>query len=849
MIPAQFLLSALMMNKFKTSLKSLVAVSALFFSISAYSQPNLTPYKPAAWSDKIVVSTGTGTSTDSSPLTTGDTLYVDWAVANLGGTPAGSFSVALYVDGVFQTSWGLSSLANSSYTYALDYSIGSLSAGSHTIQITADSGGTVVESNESDNTYTKTITLTALTAPAPTLVAPANGATGLATTPAFSWTAVTNVTGYRIIAATSAADLPTDPTTGTNGPSAAINATPTNTTYTPTIPLLPGTTYYWEVHGRNGAADIGAWSSVRSFTTAPAPSGLTIVPNFDSTITSDPQAATIEATINAAIAAYQSSFSDPVTVNITFHKMASGLGQSSGVYYQVFSYSSYRAALAAHATTPDDTTALAHLPGGGSNPVTGDASMNVKLALARALGFTANPPAGQPDGTISLNLAIMNLSGAGSDPSKYSLFSSVSHEIDEVLGMGSTLDSVKSGSASLSGPVSPEDLFRYDAGGARNYTTNAGATSFFSIDGTTDLAQFNQVQSGDLGDWYSFGGGVTPQVQDAFTSPNVSPVLGVELRVLDAIGYTRVLPQASIVASAGTGGVISPAGSFNKNLGSSQPFTATPNASNIVSQWLVDAAVVQTGGSNYTLANIQTNHTVQVTFASKTNQTITFGALPGKNFGDPPFSVSATASSGLPVSFSIFSGPATISGTNVTITAAGNVVVRASQAGNTNYNSAANVDQSFTVAKANQTITFGTLTNRALGETFAVAGTASSGLPVSFSIFSGPATIAAGNVTVTNTGVVVVRAAQAGNTNYNTASNVDQAFTVFPPPSLTVAPSGQNVVLSWTNSVPGFTLLGGTNLAQIATWTAVAPSPVIVNGRYVVTNTTSGPRKFYQLKK
>jgi hypothetical protein len=80
------------------------------------------------------------------------------------------------------------------------------------------------------------------------------------------------------------------------------------------------------------------------------------------------------------------------------------------------------------------------------------------------------------------------------------------------------------------------------------------------------------------------------------------------------------------------------------------------------------------------------------------DQTITFGALSNQTFPVSPFAVSATASSGLPVSFIIASGPATISGNTVTITGAGIVVVRASQAGNASFNPAPTVDQSFTVA-------------------------------------------------------------------------------------------------------------------------------------------------------
>src|SRR5207237_440890 len=73
--------------------------------------------------------------------------------------------------------------------------------------------------------------------------------------------------------------------------------------------------------------------------------------------------------------------------------------------------------------------------------------------------------------------------------------------------------------------------------------------------------------------------------------------------------------------------------------------------------------------------------------------------------GNGTFAVSSTASSGLAVAFSIVSGPATISGNTVTITGGGTVTVRATQAGDANWNAATSVDQSFTVAKAALTVT------------------------------------------------------------------------------------------------------------------------------------------------
>jgi parallel beta-helix repeat protein len=182
----------------------------------------------------------------------------------------------------------------------------------------------------------------------------------------------------------------------------------------------------------------------------------------------------------------------------------------------------------------------------------------------------------------------------------------------------------------------------------------------------------------------------------------------------------------------------------------------------------------QPGNTNYNAAT-----PVSQSFTSKLSQTVTFAAIPSKVYGNPPFALSATASSGLVVTFRIVSGPATVSGSTVTITGAGTVIVEASQTGNTTYNAASAVRQSFTVAKANQTISFPAITSKSSGTPpFTVTATGSSGLQVSFRIVSGPATISRDTVTVTGPGTVVVEASQAGNTNYNAATPVSQSFAV-----------------------------------------------------------------------
>jgi rhamnogalacturonan endolyase len=94
---------------------------------------------------------------------------------------------------------------------------------------------------------------------------------------------------------------------------------------------------------------------------------------------------------------------------------------------------------------------------------------------------------------------------------------------------------------------------------------------------------------------------------------------------------------------------------------------------------------------------------------AKASQSITFPNPGTKTFGDAPFALAAAASSGLPVSYVVVSGPATVSGSTLTITGAGSVVVRASQAGNGNYMAAPTVDATFSVSKATAAITFGGL--------------------------------------------------------------------------------------------------------------------------------------------
>jgi hypothetical protein len=82
------------------------------------------------------------------------------------------------------------------------------------------------------------------------------------------------------------------------------------------------------------------------------------------------------------------------------------------------------------------------------------------------------------------------------------------------------------------------------------------------------------------------------------------------------------------------------------------------------------------------------------------SQTVTFPAIGNQTYPAGPFILNATASSGLPVSYGVLSGPATISGNVLTITGAGSISVQASQAGNAQYAAASPVTQTFVVNQA-----------------------------------------------------------------------------------------------------------------------------------------------------
>jgi len=209
-------------------------------------------------------------------------------------------------------------------------------------------------------------------------------------------------------------------------------------------------------------------------------------------------------------------------------------------------------------------------------------------------------------------------------------------------------------------------------------------------------------------------------------------------------------------------------------------------------------------------------------------QTLTFGTLGGQTLGVAPFALTATASSGLAVTFTSNSPMVcTVSGADVTLLTGGTCSITASQAGNSIYAAATSVTQTFTVLKP-QTITFGPLSNQPLNGSAppALSATATSGLAVVFTSNSPKVcTVFEVYITLRSAGTCSITASQSGNAIYAAAAAVTQTFMVVA--SVAAVPERNGVRVLAFNGPMNFPYAGGFPI-----WTpGAAVSPTALAGR------------------
>jgi len=220
----------------------------------------------------------------------------------------------------------------------------------------------------------------------------------------------------------------------------------------------------------------------------------------------------------------------------------------------------------------------------------------------------------------------------------------------------------------------------------------------------------------------------------------------------------------------------------------------------------------QAGNSSW-LAATPVNATIKV---NQAQQSITFTPPATASYGAGPLDLSshASASSGLAVSLSLVSGPASLNGAKVTFTGTGKVVLQAAQAGNANFAAATPVKATITVQPGSQTIAFtpiATVNYGAAPINLATSATATSGLGVSFSLVSGPATLKGTSITITGVGKVIVQATQAGNSNWAAATPVNKTITVQPVPLTVTLKNASMVYGAAVPALTSYTLTGFVN--------------------------------------
>jgi hypothetical protein len=194
----------------------------------------------------------------------------------------------------------------------------------------------------------------------------------------------------------------------------------------------------------------------------------------------------------------------------------------------------------------------------------------------------------------------------------------------------------------------------------------------------------------------------------------------------------------------------------------------------------------------------------------KSDQTITFSSPTSGVVVGQSIALGATSSSGLPIAYSVVSGNATINGNTLLPLGTATLVVRASAPANDTYNAAATeVNFGNPQKGAQQIVEPITSADVPAEKPLTLAATTSAGLPITYTVVSGPAKVDGGTLTFTGTGTVTVRAAQGGNDAYGAASS-DITLTAHPVARLVNISSRIRVPAGGDGGTVGFYVNGDT---------------------------------------
>ena len=301
-----------------------------------------------------------------------------------------------------------------------------------------------------------------------------------------------------------------------------------------------------------------------------------------------------------------------------------------------------------------------------------------------------------------------------------------------------------------------------------------------------------------------------------------------------AIG-TLVINKATPTVAWATPAVITYGTALNATqLDASSPvagtFAYSPAAGTVLAAGSQELSVTftPTDATDYTAATASVTLTVNVQTQTTSLASSTLAYASGVLFGVPPLTLSATSTSGLSVTFTLLSGPATLSVNSLTVNGAGTVAITANQAGNANYAPAPQVVENITVNKALPIVSIASSANPVLLQnaiTLSATIASGAGTPTGTVTFLdgstplGTGTLSGGVVTLTTSSLAAgthsITAAYGGDANFlaSTSSPLTQLVEDFnfnisstsnnPSSSITVMPGGTAVFTFTVSPIDG----------------------------------------------
>jgi hypothetical protein len=385
---------------------------------------------------------------------------------------------------------------------------------------------------------------------------------------------------------------------------------------------------------------------------------------------------------------------------------------------------------------------------------------------------------------------------------------------DQVLPVGTRFVLIDYGSLAGTGGV---------AGNANRYFNGYRDGSSFVLG--LNRYRINYKDSGDAG----FAGAVTLTVIPLV--PPVAALTPTPQTVSGTVGVS-ITPSAALVPSA-FGGTVTY--SINPALPSGMRFDLVTGVISGVPTQALAAAPFTIRGVGATSGDA--NATVNLTIA-QAGQTITFGPTPSATYTPGGGLVlSASASSGLPVSYSSLTPAVCTAGSGaVHMVSAGNCTIAADQPGNANYSATPQVTQTIAIAKAQPaplTLTGApTIINVGATSTLLTSGGSGTGA-ISFSITSGPCSIAGATLTGTATGTCHVTATQAADVNYNAITSNPVTVNVSLSMQAALSLSASPGTIS-TNGTSTLSTTGGSGTGGI-TYTVTSGSCTITGSTLIGT--------------